>query len=99
MVARKWCETGCSRRGWAAAVVALMLLSTGTAEASHFRGADMWASIDANGVVRVTARTRWRKDFAEALGISPARFGISSFGASAPGCPGLNVSPASGMRI
>src|SRR5262245_29758891 len=82
-------------------VIAAMVVLGGatTAEASHFRGVDMWASVDASGVVTITSRTRWRKDFGATLGIDPARFGLSSFSATA-GCPVLSgVSPATGMRI
>ncbi len=48
---------------------------------SHFRGGDMRAEIDANGVVRLEARTRWPKGpspypFA---GIDSSRFGAFQF--------------------
>lgn len=42
-------------------LLALFLLLPDLALASHFRGGDIWTTVDANGVVHLFARTRWRK--------------------------------------
>ena len=68
-------------------LIAILLLSQDVL-ASHFRGGDMWATVDANGVVTVTVRTRWRKG-AEPFpfaGVDPLRFGISVFGCGTLTC-------------
>ena len=74
-------------------LIAILLVSQDVL-ASHFRGGDMWATVDANGVVTVTVRTRWRKG-AEPFpfaGVDSLRFGISVFG-----CGTLSL--ATGMRL
>ncbi len=74
------------------------------AQGSHFRGADAWGSIDAQGVVTVTARTRWRKGVAGApvgtfpfSGVDPTRFGNAVFICQAG--PAVNVTPPAGLRL
>jgi len=68
------------------------------AEASHFRGADMWATIDSNGVIKLTTRTRWREGVAPFpfAGVDSSRFGLTNFncanGSSA------SLTPAVGLR-
>src|SRR5258705_13017200 len=55
------------------------------AGASHHRGGDDWAAIDARGRVTLHARTRWRKgafadpDFGGGGGRAPGRFGAGFF--------------------
>src|SRR5688572_12783560 len=52
------------------------------AGATHFRGGDAWATIDANGVVTVHANTRWEKgaltDPQFDAGVNPTRFGATN---------------------
>ena len=78
--------------------VAATLAVAPEAEASHFRGVDMWATIDGNGVVTVTARTRWRKDFTGTFGIDPSRFGEASFTCTLNGSTST-FTPATGFQI
>lgn len=49
------------RRALTSCLVAVFLLIADMASASHFRGGDMWATIDASGRVHLFARSRWRK--------------------------------------
>lgn len=77
------------------------------AEASHHRGVDAWASIDAGtgGHVTLHARTRWRKDaltdpfFSDGVGVAPGRFGGSHFTCGYDHTQSLDTSVPSGMQI
>jgi hypothetical protein len=75
------------------------------ARASHHRGVDDWASIDVNGGVTVTARTRWRKgafgdpNFFGQVGISPLRFGANVFACGYDHSQVVTVPLATGMQI
>src|SRR5690349_11624748 len=83
-------------------VTAAIVVGSSTAEATHFRGVDMWASIDNQGVVTLTMRTRWRKNRFSASGVDPARFGETSFTCTPPlGGATITgtVSPATNMQI
>ena len=75
------------------------------AGASHHRGVDDWASIDASGRVTLHARTRWRKgafadpDFDGDVGVAPARFGASLFTCGYDQTKQYNVSVATGIAL
>ena len=64
--------------------------------ASHYRGGDIYATIDANGVVTIIATTRWRKD-AGTFGIDPTRFGATSLNPFTSICTATNFSPPAGQ--
>ncbi len=49
---------------------AMAVAMTGTAQASHFRGASLVPSVDANGLMTVTATSFWRPTFVEDIFIS-----------------------------
>ena len=55
---------------------AMAVAMTGTAQASHFRGASFIPSVDANGLLTVTSTTFWRKGATNA--ITPTVSGLGS---------------------
>ncbi|HEX8439448.1 hypothetical protein, partial [Archangium sp.] len=58
----------------------------------------MWATIDANGVVKLTVRTRWREGVAPFpfAGVDSSRFGLTNF--NCPNGSSLTLTPAAGLR-
>ena len=78
------------------AVIVLTLLCAQESLASHFRGIDAWASVNGDGVVSLTVRSRWRKG--DTAGVDSTRFNSTQFlcpdGSTTP-----VFSPANGLRV
>jgi hypothetical protein len=85
------------RRPLVLASLACFASMTSPLFASHNRGTDDWVAIDINGVVTVTATTRWDKG-APLGGVDADRFGFDFFGCPANGTF-VTLVPATGMRI
>lgn len=66
------------KAGLVIAAAVASALTAGSASASHFRGAALVPSVDANGVVTVDAKSFWRTGFVGAVGSISVSGGISA---------------------
>src|SRR5262245_10098353 len=83
-------KRGCGMRRQVSSLLigSALLLVALPAAATHFRGVDAWADIDADGIVTVFVNSRWEKGALTNptfnAGVNPARFGATSFGCPSP---------------